>query len=278
MPDIDSDFGSAIRGKVIEYVKNKYGQMAVCGIMTTDSQAPKGSLRMAAKFYGLKVKGEAMTSLGDSLARDVPNYVGVSFSTKVAPNGQVDKENGTMSLYDYLCHKYRGDKNAQEILRWAKIMEGTFTAYGAHAAGIVISDNGDVSDYLPLRMNEKLGMFTTQCDMGQVEENGLLKFDFLGLKTLDIITGALRLIEENTGNVIDPLKIPLDDRNVYTSILASGKTNSVFQFESDGMKAMLKRFRPESFEDLIILVSMFRPGPIFVWAFNVNPITQGCVA
>ncbi len=261
MPDIDSDFGAAIRPYAIKYVQHKYGQMAVCGIMTTDAQAPKGALRDAAKYCGLKRYKEPMTALGAMLAKDVPGDVGVSFATKVLESGAVD-ENGTLTLKEYLEKKYASNKDALEIIRWAKILEGTFTAYGAHAAGIVISDNDDISEYLPLKWNKKMNLFTTQCNMVQVEDNGLLKFDFLGLKTLDIITETLRMVEANYGVIIDPLKIDLADKKVYDNILAVGKTNSVFQFESDGMKAMLKRFKPESFEDLIILVSMFRPGPL----------------
>lgn len=261
MPDIDSDFGATIRPYAIKYVKHKYGEMAVCGIMTTDAQAPKGALRDAAKYYGFKMHNEPMTALGGMLANDVPSDPGTNFATKVAETGAADPE-GTMTVKEYLQKKYADNKDALEIIRWATILEGTFTAYGAHAAGIVISDNDDVSEYLPLRWNKKMEMFTTQCDMAQVEDNGLLKFDFLGLKTLDIITETLRMIEANYGVIIDPLKIDLKDRDVYKNILAAGKTNSVFQFESAGMKAMLKRFKPESFEDLIILVSMFRPGPL----------------
>ncbi len=265
MPDIDSDISATTRGKVIEYVQNKYGNKAVCGIMTQTFLAPKGAIRMAAKFYGLKTRGEALTRLGDEITRQVPDDVGVKFKTSInAMTGSVatGEDKDVKSLYEYLLAVYSTNKDAQEIIRWASLLEGAFTSYGAHAAGIVISDNQDISDYIPLRMNTKLGMMTTQCDMVQVEDNGLLKFDFLGLKTLDIITETSRMIESNYGIIIDPLTIDLADRKVYETILANGKTNSVFQFESTGMKTMLKRFKPESFEDLIILVSMFRPGPL----------------
>lgn len=261
MPDIDSDISNTTRSKVIEYVKNKYGEEAVCGIMTMNSQAPKGALRIAAKYYGLKKNGVALTSVGDMLAKDVPSDVGTSFSSKVDNQGNIDKE-GKETLIQYMEKKYASNKDAIEILKWARIMEGCFTAYGAHAAGVVISDGNPVSDYLPLRWNKKLGMMTTQCDMVQTEDNGLLKFDFLGLKTLDIITETLRLIEKNYGIIINPREINLADEKVYKEILSTGKTNSVFQFESAGMKTMLKRFKPTCFEDLIILVSMFRPGPL----------------
>lgn len=264
MPDIDSDIGATTRPKVIEYVRNKYGDMAVCGIMTVTTQAPKGSINIAAKYYGLMKYNEAMTSLGQTIAKCVPKTVGVSFASQINTAGTVAESDDekTKSLAVYLTELFKDNKDAVEIIRWATIIEGSFTAYGAHAAGIVISDNNDISDYLPLRINTELGMFTTQCDMVQVEDNGLLKFDFLGLKTLDIITECARMVEANHGVIINPLEINLNDKRVYKEILATGKTNSVFQFESDGMKAMLRRFKPECFEDLIILVSMFRPGPL----------------
>ncbi|MCR5670713.1 MAG: PHP domain-containing protein [Butyrivibrio sp.] len=276
MPDIDSDLSNESRGRVIEYVKNRYGEGAVCGIMTTNALAPKGALRTESKFYGLKTCGRSLLNeIGTPIIKMIPEDVGVSFATIVDDNGKVSDKG--ITLYEYLCKK-NPSNDALGVLHWAKVIEGAFTAYGAHAAGIVISDNADISDYIPLRYNTTLNMFTTQCDMVQIEENGLLKFDFLGLKTLDIITETMFEIEKNTGKVVEPLSIPLDDENVYKDIFAAGKTNSVFQFESNGMKSMLKRFKPTCFEDLIILVSMFRPGPKTVWGFSVNPITQGCVA
>lgn len=272
MPDIDSDIYSTGRSKVIDYVRNKYGQNSVCGIMTMTSQGPKGALRIAAKYYGYKKSGEPMTSLGDILAKSVPNDVGTSFATIVNESGKIAEKG--ISVLKYLQKKFAGNDDALKAIEWAKTIEGLFTAYGAHAAGVVISDGGDVSEYLPLRMNTELNMMTTQCDKEQVEENGLLKFDFLGLKTLDIITQTIRLIEKNTGTIINPLNIDLNDADVYAKIFSRGKTNSVFQFESSGMKGMLKRFKPESFEDLIILVSMFRPGPL-QYLDNVIAVKNG---
>jgi len=261
MPDIDSDFANTTRDIVIKYVKEKYGENAVCGIMTTNSQAPKGAINIAARFYGLKKYGVVLTDLGRTISKAVPKLVGVSFDTIVDASGSPADEG--ITLYEFLLDKFKNTNDATEVLKWSKIMEGAFTAYGAHAAGIgIMKKGGNFADFIPLRMNMTLGMMTTQCDMAQFEENGFLKFDFLGLKTLDIITQALRLIESDYGIVVDPLKIDLNDKRVYTEILSVGKTNSVFQFESDGMKKMLKRFKPECFEDLIILVSMFRPGPM----------------
>lgn len=255
MPDIDSDFSNTIRQKVIQYVEHKYGKNSVCGIMTTNAQAPKGTVRIAAKYYGFDRKndGRAFLSLADVIAKKIPNEPGMSFSKK--------DESGK-TLYQKLTEEYKSDADALEILRWAKIIEGCSTAYGAHAAGIVISDGTPIRDYIPLRWNDKLSEWTTQMDMVSVEENGFLKMDFLGLKTLDIISDTLVEIKKTHGIKIDPLQIPLDDERVYKDILCAGRTNSVFQFESSGMKNMLQRFEPSCFEDLIILVAMFRPGPL----------------
>lgn len=255
MPDIDSDIAKATRQKVIEYVTNKYGKKAVCGIMTVNAQAPRGALRIAAKYYGQKIGQDgAFLALSDKMAKAVPNEPGIAFKSVI------NEENGK-TVSDMLSDLFN-DPDSTEILRWAKIIEGSFTTYGAHAAGIVISDNEDVSDYIPLRWNDKLGEWTSQCDKEKVEENGLLKMDLLGLKTLDIITETIRNIKKNTGLVINPLELDVNDKKVYKDIFQKGNTNSVFQFESAGMKQMLKRFKPECFEDLIILVSMFRPGPL----------------
>lgn len=255
MPDIDSDLAKRVRPKVIQYVQARYGSDSVCGIMTTNAQAPRGAIRIAAKFYGLKECHDARAFLrtGDIMAKSVPDEPDTAFSTVV--DGK--------TIYQGLLDEYGSDPHAAEIIRWAGIIEGCFTTYGAHAAGIVISDSQPIKEYMPLRWNEKLKEWTTQCDMAAVEENGCLKMDLLGLKTLDIITETLDGIEQATGRCIDPLSdIPLDDARVFREIFCTGRTDSVFQFESAGMKGMLKRFRPECFEDLIILVSMFRPGPM----------------
>lgn len=260
MPDIDSDISRMVRPKVIEYVKNKYGEECVCGIMTQNAQAPKGAIRNAAKCYGLyknrdnkKDNGaKRFLSLADQIAKKVPDEVGITFSSKVE---------GGVTLFQSLLSEYRDDEDAAEIVRWGRVFEGCFTAYGAHAAGIVITDGTPVCEIVPLRWNDKLGIYTTQCDMVEVEENGMLKFDFLGLKTLDVINDCLWQLNRE-GISLNIYDIPLNDKKVLKEIFAKGQTDSVFQFESSGMKQMLRRFKPEKFEDLILLVAMFRPGPL----------------
>ena len=255
MPDIDVDLANRVRYQVIDYVTNKYGQDSVCSIMTITSQGPKGALRTAAKYLGVKEKNDPKIylSIGDALAKDVPDDIGTKFDSMTS-NGQ--------TVYRNMLDKTGGDSVRKKIVKWAKAFEGSCTAYGAHAAGVVISDGTPIKEITPLRWNDALQVYTTQCNKEQVEEKGLLKFDFLGLQTLDIISDVLDMVKGNTGRVIDPLKIPLTDSDVYKEIYTKGNTNSVFQFESSGMKQMLKQFQPETFEDLIILVAMYRPGPL----------------
>ena len=271
MPDIDSDLANRVREKTIEYIKAKYGEKAVCGIMTTNALAPKGALDAAARYYGIYKTGstdttnagrQEITNAAKELKKLVPDGPNVFFDTMVNKAGEVTEDaNSTTTLYEYMKRQMAGNKDALEVLEWGKILEGTFTAYGAHAAGIGISDNEDISEYIPLRMNTKFGMMTSQCDMVQFEEAGLLKFDLLGLKTLDVITDCIKAIFKNHGVTIDPLKLDLSDEGVY-HLLSEGRTKAVFQFESTGMTEMLKAFRPTTIEDLIILLSMFRPGPL----------------
>ena len=259
MPDIDSDFAKNVRPYVIRYVEAKYGRDAVCGILTVNVLGPKGSIRAAAKYYGLWKcdDGSKYLPVGDALAKMVPETPGISFDTKISDNE---------TLYQNLQNKITSGQEdpavAIRIVTWAKAIEGSYTSYGAHAGGVVISDGTPIKDAMPLRWNDMLNEYTTQCDMVSTEEQGFLKMDFLGLKTLDIITECLRAIEDRYGKIIDPLSIPLDDDAVYSEIYSQAKTNAVFQCESSGMKEMIKSFGPTRFEDLIILVSMYRPGPM----------------
>lgn len=261
MPDIDSDISRNIRPIVIDYVKAKYGEDCVAGIVTQNAQAPRGSIRLAAKCLGLcenkdnkKDNGaKKYLSLGDKIAKAVPEEVDITFDTVL--------EKEVRTVYELMQEQFKDDEKALKILEWAKILEGVFTAYAAHAAGIVITDGTPIKEIVPLRWNKKLGIYTTQCNMNEVEDNGMLKFDFLGLKTLDVINDCLWQLRSE-GNKINLYDIPLNDKDVFSEIFSKAKTNSVFQFESNGMKNMLKRFNPESFDDLVILVAMFRPGPL----------------
>ncbi|MGN0241609.1 MAG: DNA polymerase III subunit alpha, partial [Candidatus Weimeria sp.] len=267
MPDIDSDISADTRQKVIEHCKYVYGDKAVCGIMTCTFLAPKGAIDTAAKYYSMykyKDTDNHFLSLGREMAELVPEEPNTAFKSTVDKNtGKLSCDEGAVTVKDYLNGVYKNNPDALNILKWAYTIEGIFTGYGAHAAGIVITEKGsDVSDVLPLKYNSKLGMMTTQCTKEDVEANGLLKFDFLGLKTLDIISETLFMIQARTGKGIDVLKLDIADKNVYEKIFQTGNTGAVFQFESDGMKKMLKSFKPSCFADLVLLVAAYRPGPM----------------
>lgn len=247
MPDIDSDFKTNIREKCVEYVKHVYGEESVCRIMTKGTQAAKNAIRNCARLLGSELYDDTATflSLGDSIAKCIPNEIHITID----------------DCLPMLKDTFKNNKNAMTIINNARLVEGRVIQYGMHAAGVIITDGNPVSDYVPLMFDEKNNAWKTQCDMVESEENGLLKMDFLGLNNLDIITETLRLIKKRHGISIDAETVPIE-KEVLKHIFASGKTNAVFQFESTGMKSMLKQFKPDCFEDLILLVAAYRPGPM----------------
>lgn len=286
MPDIDSDFASECRGLVLEYVKKKYGENAVCCIMTKGTQACKGSIRNCARILGSEMYDDtrAFLSLGDQIAKEVPNAVGTSFNKKIKfyyegkSYDSVDELNDAnktdfdekhlpeevtfKTIIDGLREKFADNKNALKVINDAELVEGTFTHYGMHAAGVIISDNSDVSDYIPLMWDEKNGVWKTQCDMVESESYGLLKMDFLGLNNLSIITETLRNIRKRTGISIDIERDIEIEADVLRMIYCTGQTNSIFQFESGGMKKMLRQFKPDTIDDILLLNAAYRPGPM----------------
>ena len=271
MPDIDCDIESNVRPYAIEYVKHKYGEATVCRIMSKSEQTGKAALLTAAKTYALSrgydaqhyvalekliaKKAEELTD--DPLHLDL-HKIADDFVREVKSTGTKVPEKISVTG---LKNSFAGNDAAQGIIHFALCIEGTVLHNGQHAAGIIIADGAPVDDYIPLIMSNK-SMLMTSCDMIQAEEIGLLKMDFLGLINLTVITNTVRQIYKDTGKLIDMDRIPMDDADVYREIFAKANTNSVFQFESDGMKGMLKGFRPETIFDLTLLVAMFRPGPM----------------
>lgn len=247
MPDIDSDFKTDIRDKVLDYVKHIYGKEAVCCIMTRGTQAAKASIRNAARLLGSEKYNDTtrFLSLGDAISKKIPNELGIKLK---------DCRSGLMEAFE-------GNADAIEIINNAQLIEGTFVNVGMHAAGVIIADNGDVKQYVPLMWNKDKEQWMTQCEKDPCEANGLLKMDFLGLRNLNIITETLNRVKVNTGKSIDIERVPFE-KEVFSKIFATGNTNSVFQFESGGMKKMLRQFQPESIEDVILLVAAYRPGPM----------------
>lgn len=152
----------------------------------------------------------------------------------------------------------QNDPEKMLIWRRAKLIEGCLSGTGVHAGGVIISDNDNVNDYIPLAYNTDKNVWVAQCDMVRAEEKGLLKMDLLGLNTLDIITDCLNLIKKNRDEPVDIDNLKFEPE-IFKEIYATGNTNSVFQFESPGMKSMLKRFKPSCFDDIVLLNAAFRP-------------------
>lgn len=240
MPDIDSDIPVDLRPFVIDYVKHIYGEGAVCQIMTSTFFLAKNAIRAAGRAYAAKVNnGNNFYDLTDDLSA-------------MAEGKLADIEETVKSIY-------KDNQNALEIFRFAKLLEGRMSSIGTHAAGVVISDNNDISDYLPLMCVE--GKMSCQCDKERVESLGCLKMDALGLRNLSVITNCERAVQHTTGKMLSFNNIPLKDE-VFKKIFQTGNTNNVFQFESEGMKKTLRDFGPDKFEDLILLVAVYRPGPL----------------
>ena len=254
MPDIDADFSEEVRNACIEYVREKYGRESVSFIRTIMTQGAKASVRNAAKIVSSKKYGDKknLYSLGDVMSKRIPTKPGITLDSVI------DETTGK-TVFDDLLENFPSD-DARESLFMARDGEGAITNLGVHAAGVIISNENPISSYIPLVNMEKKGM-ATQCDMVEAESIGLLKMDFLGLKNLDVLTDALRLIKRFHGVDIDLDNLP-QESEIYSEIFAKGFTNSVFQFESSGMKDTLRKFKPDCFEDIILLVALYRPGPM----------------
>jgi DNA polymerase-3 subunit alpha len=245
MPDFDVDFCMERRDRVIDYVAEKYGREAVSQIITFGTMAAKAVVRDVARVQG-KPYG-----LADRLSKMIPNEVGMTL-------GKALEQEETLSAF------LAEDPQAQEIWDMAEQLEGLARNVGKHAGGVVIAP-ARITDFSPLYCDESGGGLVTQYDKGDVEDAGLVKFDFLGLRTLTIIDWAVRIInEERAGSGETPLDIeqlPLDDSPTF-DLLKSAETTAVFQLESRGMKELIARLRPDSFEDIVALVALFRPGPL----------------
>ncbi len=240
MPDIDVDFCKDRRQDVINYVAEKYGEDHVAQIITFGTMAARAAIRDVAR------------------AMDLP-YAEADKLAKMVPEGPKIKIKDALRREPMLKEAYRQDERVHELLDVAGRLEGLARHASTHAAGVVIAPE-PLTDYTPLYKNPADGTITTQFDMGSVERMGLIKFDFLGLKTLTIIEKTLRYIKQG-GTDISLRNMPLDDPKTF-ELLGSGHTTGVFQLESSGMRDILLKMKPNRFEDLIALVALYRPGPI----------------
>ncbi len=237
MPDMDIDFAVAGRERVINYVTEKYGRDRVAQIITFSTMAARAAIRDAARVL------EVPYGVADRIAKLVPEGPGQTLDEALKPGAE-------------LRQAVDSDPVAKEIVELAKPLEGLTRADSIHAAGVVIGAQ-PLTDVVPLQQKGPDAEVVTQFSMGNVEALGLLKMDFLGLRNLDVINEAVRLV----GAGLDIATIPLDDRRTY-EMLARGEATGVFQFESSGMREALRQVKPTEFEDLIALVALYRPGPM----------------
>ena len=247
MPDIDVDFAIHLKQYAYNYVAYKYGSENVCHIMTRGTQQGRKSIDNCSKLLGSKLHGS--TTYFSQIADKIKSLID--------SDGNLPSDAAVLNLFNTDTEK----EISLQILKDAKLVLNTCVSDGMHAAGVVISNDIPVKKHVAL-MKDKTGEWKTQCNMMQVEEcHGLLKMDFLGLENLNIITDTIQLIFKRYGISIYPEKIPFE-ADVFENIYAKGFTNGVFQVESPGMKKMLAQANPKSIEDIIILISMYRPGPM----------------
>ena len=240
MPDLDMDFCIRGREEVIRYVTEKYGSDRVAQIITFGKMQAKGVIRDVGR--GLNMPYAEV----DKIAKLVPAVLNISLDEAL----KKEKRLGDLR---------KGSARERELLKISLALEGLNRHASIHAAGVVVANNPLV-DYLPLYPGQN-NEIVTQYDMTIIEKLGLIKFDFLGLKTLTVINNALNLIKAENREPLDIDAIPLDDPKTY-DLLASGSTTGVFQLESSGMQSLMRRLRPETFEDIIALVALYRPGPL----------------
>lgn len=238
MPDIDVDFCYERREEVIDYVVRKYGSDHVAQIVTFGTMAARAAIRDCGRAMGLQY------GVVDNVAKKVPHAIGVTLEKALAENGDLKE------LYDT-------DPVARELIDTAKSVEGMPRHASTHAAGIVITDR-PVSDYVPLARNDE--SIVTQFTMTTIEELGLLKMDFLGLRTLTVIDDCVKMVRDKNPE-FDIEKIPYDDKKVF-ALFSSGKTDGIFQCESSGMRNVISRLKPDSLEDIIAVIALYRPGPM----------------
>ncbi len=258
MPDIDTDFDDAGRQKVIDYVVDKYGKNQVAQIITYGSMAAKSSIKDVARVLDLPLAESNM------LAKLVPDRPGTSLvQVMTAPIETVKKEQNPEDFENIKTLRAileEGKTTQAKVLKEALILEGSVRNVGVHAAGIIIAPY-DLTDIIPVATSKESDLLVTQFDGRVIEDAGVIKMDFLGLKTLTIIKDALRLIKQNHNIDIDIDYISLEDEKTF-ELYQRGDTNGTFQFESDGMQMYLRELRPDKFEDLIAMNALYRPGPM----------------
>jgi len=242
MPDIDIDFDEDGREKVLQYVVQKYGKNRVAHVITFGTMAPKMAIRDVARVQKLEL------SEADRLAKMVPENPGTTFKEAYE------------KVPALLAEKSSDNELIASTLKYAEVLEGSVRQTGVHACGIIIGKDS-LEEYIPICRNKDAELNVTQFEGSHIESVGMLKMDFLGLKTLSIIKDTLENIRISQAVTIDLDRLPLDDEETY-ALYSRAETTGLFQFESDGMKKYLKTLKPNRFEDLIAMNALYRPGPM----------------
>jgi len=240
MPDFDIDFCYERREEVIEYVSKKYGNDKVAQIITFGTMAARAAVRDVGRALGIPY------ARVDTIAKLIP----------WEPNITIEK---ALKMESQLKELMSNDKDIKKLIETASSLEGLARHASTHAAGIVLSQQ-PLTDYIPLQKTAE-GEICTQYAMAELEELGLLKMDFLGLRTLTVISDTLKIIKHTRGEQVNINKIPLDNRKVY-KMLSKGNCAGVFQLESEGMRDLVKKLQPENIEDITALLALYRPGPL----------------
>lgn len=243
MPDIDIDFADDKRDKVIQYVRQKYGEQSVSQIITFGTLSSRAVLKDVGRVLGIPL------STIDSITKQIPVFQG-----KVTPLAECFE-----TIPELKWVKDSPDEKIKLLVETGKVLEGMNRNVSMHAAGVVIAP-GDISDFVPMYKTPQTELMT-QYNMKDLEEAGLLKMDFLGLRTLTVIENALRLIKENHGVELDLNGVPPDDPKTL-ELFSKGQTVAVFQFESSGMQDYLRKLKPTSIHDLVAMNALYRPGPM----------------
>ncbi len=239
-PDIDVDFCQDRRGEVIEYVRRKYGKRSVAQIVTYGTMGAKMAIRDVARVMGM--------SFGDAsrIADLIPKDPKITIGKAMVDNPEFKR------IFDQ-------EDQAHECISHALQLEGMARQTGTHAAGVVIAE-GDLTQYMPLTQDDH-GNVITQYSMGMLESIGMLKMDFLGLKTLTVIQNTVDFVKATTGKMLEPLEFPLDDKPTY-ELLNQGRNIGVFQVESPGMRKLCRQLQVDTVDDIIALIALYRPGPM----------------
>ncbi|MBK7220798.1 MAG: DNA polymerase III subunit alpha [Saprospiraceae bacterium] len=259
MPDIDIDFDDEGRDKVIDYVIDKYGRNQVAQIITYGTMAARTSLRDTGRVMNIPL------DVVDRVAKSFPAHLSATLDAVLAEKDVSEKLKNDLNKDDLdRAYKFRElaaeNSDVGHMIRTAKKLEGSVRSTGVHACGVIITPE-DISNIIPIATAKDSDLVVSQFDNSVAEEAGLLKMDFLGLKTLTIIKDALKLIKETHDIEIDIDKIDLEDRLTY-QLFQKGDTIGIFQYESPGMQKYLKDLKPNKFEDLIAMNALYRPGPI----------------